>query len=174
MNSDSGSDRPFAVPPTTARVIAYVPGFQAAWFACVLGAAHELLCAGTTLAAVIFVSSLGYAARPLQELKLLAVALLIGLIWDSLMVTLGWLDFRSGFFIDGMATHWILALWALFAITVNLSLAWLKSRLPVAALMGAIAGPLAFWGGARLGAVALLEPLPAFLARRFNGIAARG
>ncbi len=174
MNSVSGSDRPFAFAPTTERVIAYVLGFQAAWFACVLGAAHELPWAGTTLAAAIFVSSIGYAARPLQELKLLAVAPLIGLIWDSLLVTLGWLDFRSGFFIDGMALHWILALWALFAITINLSLAWLKSRLPVAALMGAIAGPLAFWGGARLGAVALLEPLPAFMTRRFGGIAAQG
>jgi hypothetical protein len=106
------------------------------------------------------------------------------------LVALHWLDFRSGYLIDGMAPHLILALWALFAITLNLSLAWLKSRLPVAVLIGAIAGPLAYWGGARLGAVVFLEPLPAMialslgwalftpllalLARRFDGIAAQG
>ena len=190
MNSASVSDRALAVAPSTARVIVNFLAFQAGWFACVLGAAHDLPWAGTSLAAAIVAAHIGYAARPPQELKLVAVALLIGVLWDSLLVNLGWLDFRSGFLIDGMAPHWILALWALFAITLNLSLAWLKSRLPVAVLLGAIAGPLAYWGGSRLGAVTIPEPLPAMialslgwalftpllalLARRFNGIAARG
>ena len=92
------------------------------------------------------------------------MALLIGIVWDSALVMLGWLDFSSGFFIAGVAPYWILALWALFAITLRHSLAWLQARLLTAAVVGAIAGPLAYWGGLRLGAVILVEPLQALVA----------
>ena len=71
MNSVSVSDRPFVSAPTTARMIVSVLGIQAGWFAGVLGAAHGLLWAGTTLAAAIVVLNIGHAARPLQELILL-------------------------------------------------------------------------------------------------------
>ena len=175
-----------AAVPTTARVVANFLAFQIGWFSCVLGAAHDLPWAGTAVAAAIVAAHIGSAARPLQELKLVAIALLIGTAWDSALVTLGWLDFRSGFFIEGMAPHWILALWALFAMTLNVSLAWMKTHLTAAVVLGAIAGPLAYWGGVRLGAVSFVEPMPAVvalsigwalftpllavLARRYDGI----
>ena len=153
-----------AATPGTARVIANFAAFQSGWFACVLGAAHDLAWAGTIAATAIVTAHIVCAARPLPELKLVAIALSIGVVWDSALVALGWLDFKSGFLIDGMAPHWILALWALFAMTLNLSLAWLKERLLVAAVVGAVAGPLAYWGGARLGAVVLADPVPALIA----------
>ena len=153
-----------AAVPTTARVVANFLAFQIGWFSCVLGAAHDLPWAGTAVAAAIVAAHIGSAARPLQELKLVAIALLIGTAWDSALVTLGWLDFSSGFFIAGVAPYWILALWALFAITLRHSLAWLQTRLLTAAVVGAIAGPLAYWGGLRLGAVILVEPLHALVA----------
>jgi hypothetical protein len=172
--------------PGTARVIANFAAFQVGWFSCVLGAAHDLPWAGTAVAAAIVAAYIGFAARPLQELKLVAIALLIGAVWDSALVALGWLDFKSGFLIDGMAPHWILALWALFAMTLNVSLAWMKAHLMAAVVLGAIAGPLAYWGGVRLGAVSFVEPLRAVvalsigwalfmpllavLARRYDGI----
>lgn len=177
-----------AAAPATARVLANFAAFQIGWFACVLGAAHDLPWAGTAVAAAIVAAHIGSAARPLQELKLVGIALLIGAVWDSALVMLGWLDFKSGFLVAGMAPHWILALWALFAITLNVSLAWLKARLAAAVLLGAVAGPLAYWGGVRLGAVSFVEPLPALialsigwalftpllvlLARRYDGIRA--
>jgi len=73
----------------------------------------------------------------------------------------------------------------LFATTLNLSLAWLKRRVVLAAVLGAIGGPLAYAGGAELGALAfvhettgllaigagwaLLTPLLVLLARRLDG-----
>ena len=126
---------PVAQAPTTARVVVNFVVFQAGWFACVLGAAHGLAWAGTLAAGVIVAAHVFFAVRPRAELKLVATALLIGVVWDSALVALGWLNYPAGFFIDGLAPHWILALWALFAITLNYSLGWLKSKLVVAALL---------------------------------------
>ena len=167
------------------RVVVNFVAFQAGWFACVLGAAHGRPAAGTLIAAILVAGHVMFSPRPAQELKLIGVALGIGLLWDSALVTLGWIDFTSGFVVAGLAPHWILALWALFAMTLNVSLGWLKKRLGVAALLGAISGPLAYWGGVRLGAVTFVNPLLAvialsagwaaitpalaFLARRFDG-----
>ena len=59
---------------------------------------------------------------------------------------------------------WMIALWANFATTLNLSLAGLQTRPGLAALLGLIGGPLAYWGGAGLGAMTFVAPLPAFIA----------
>lgn len=150
--------------PTTARVVVNFVVFQAGWFACVLGAAHGLAWAGTLAAAVIVTAHVVFALRPRAELKLVAIALLIGALWDSALVYFGWLAYPAGSFIAGCAPHWILALWALFAITLNYSLGWLKGRPLVATMLGAVAGPLAYRGAAALGAVQFIESLPAFVA----------
>ena len=80
------------------------------------------------------------------------------------MLATGVLQFHTGAFIAGVAPHWILALWALFATTLNVSLSWLRGRWLLAAVLGAIAGPLSYWGGAKLGALVLVQPLPAVVA----------
>lgn len=179
-----------SAPLGSRRVVANFVAFQIGWFVCVLGAAHHLPWVGTGLAVVIVATHICLATRPLEELKLIASAILIGLVWDSTLITVGWLDFNSGFLIQGMAPHWIVGLWALFAMTLNVSLAWLKTRLVAAVVLGAIAGPLAYWGGVRLGAVDFVQPLHvvialslgwaffipllARLARHYNGICAKG
>jgi hypothetical protein len=150
--------------PAGARAALNFAVFQTGWWACVLGAAHDRAAAGSLFAVLVVAAHVALVARPLCELKLVAIALLIGVVWDSALLMSGWLDFRSGFFLPGMAPHWILALWALLAITLNHSLAWLQGRLAVAALLGAIAGPMAYWGGVQLGAVVFIEPLYALLA----------
>jgi hypothetical protein len=160
--------------------------FQLGWFACVVGAARGWPLTGTAIAAAIVSWHIVRAARPVQELKLVLAALLIGALWDSSLVALGWIDFSSGTLLVGLAPPWILALWALFATTLNLSLRWLRQRWLLAALLGAVAGPLSYWAGARLGAVQFVAPWPALtalslgwavmtpllarLARRFDGI----
>lgn len=58
---------------------------------------------------------------------------------------------------------WMIALWANFATTLNLSLAGLQSRPGLAALLGLVGGPLAYWGGAGLGAMTFVAPLPALI-----------
>jgi Protein of unknown function (DUF2878) len=55
-------------------------------------------------------------------------------------------------------------MWVLFASTLNVSLRWLRGRWTLAALLGAMAGPLAYYGGAKLGGVVISEPVLAFTA----------
>jgi hypothetical protein len=163
--------------------------FQFGWFACVWGGANELPALGAVAVAVIVAIHLLYTAhRPIPELCLILLAGLIGVAWDSALVALGWLSYPSGNFASGFAPYWIIAMWMLFATTLNVSLGWLKQRALLGVLMGAIGGPLAYYAGFKLGGVefntmalglgaqaagwAILMPLLSLLAQRFNGMQA--
>jgi len=171
--------------PSTIPILVNFVAFQVGWFACVLGAAHGLPWAGTGAALAIVAWHLARAARPRAELALVLIAAGIGALWDSALSALGWIRFPNGVLIEGTAPHWIVAMWMLFATTLNVSLGGLGRNLPLAAAFGALGGPLAYLGGAKLGALtfvaqdaalvalalgwAMLTPLLLLLARRFDG-----
>jgi hypothetical protein len=138
--------------------------FQLGWFACVLGGANQLPWLGTLVAVLIVYWHLNHAQQPGREFALLAVVGVMGALWDSLLVAIGWLDYPSGTLLSNTAPHWIVAMWVLFASTLNVSLRWLRGRWMLAMLLGAVAGPLAYYAGAGLGGVVITEPLPAFTA----------
>lgn len=135
--------------------------FQLGWFAAVLGAAGDLPWIGVLAAAAIAAVHLARAARPLPELALLALAVVAGAGFDTLIVQAGWLRFDNGMLVAGTAPVWMVALWANFATTLNVSMRLLRSRLLVAALFGAIGAPLAYYAGGKLGAVEFIATGPA-------------
>jgi hypothetical protein len=110
-----------------------------------------------------------------------------GAAFETLLVQSGWLRFGSGMLVAGTAPYWMVALWAVFATTLNVSMRWLRERPALAALLGAIGGPAAYWSGARFGAMelaaagaalaaiaagwAILTPLLLGAARRLDGYA---
>jgi hypothetical protein len=49
-------------------------------------------------------------------------------------------------------------------IITDKALDWLKNRWLASVVLGAAAGPLSYWAGARLGALELIDPVPALLA----------
>ena len=138
--------------------------FQLGWFACVLGGANQLPWLGTLVAVLIVSWHLNQAPHPGREFALLAAVGALGALWDSLLVAVGWLDYPSGTLLSNTAPHWIVAMWVLFASTLNVSLRWLRGRWMLAMLLGAVAGPLAYYAGAELGGVVITEPLLAFTA----------
>jgi len=140
-----------------------IVGFQVGWFAAVLGGANALPWVGTGAALVIVVLHLASAKHPRSELQLVAVAALIGLAWESALVSFGVTSYPSGILVSGMAPHWIVAMWLLFATTINVSLRWLRNRAWLAALSGSVSGPLAFYAGHRLGGVEFAQPAVAML-----------
>lgn len=162
--------------------------FQLAWFACVLGAAQGLSWAGPLAVAVLVAWHLRRAAWWRREVALLLFAALIGLSFDSLLSALEWVQYRGAAPVPEAAPYWIVSLWVAYATTLNVSLSWLKGRLPLAVAFGAVGGPLAYLGGARLGALALtgewavpalafgwavLTPLLVVLAQHFDGFPGR-
>jgi hypothetical protein len=129
--------------------------FQAGWFACVLGAAQGLPWIGAIIAVLVIGWHLARAADPRREVALIAAAGVLGLVFETLLVQSGWVRFDSGMLVAGVAPYWMVALWAIFATTLNVSLRVLRSRLGLAAALGAVGGPAAYYGGAQLGALEL-------------------
>jgi len=134
---------------------------QAGWSACVIGAANGVAWMGVALVIALISVHLRRAAQPVNEAKLIASVVVIGGTWESIVVSLGLLAYPTSTQIYGLAPLWLLALWGLFAAQVNTTYTWLKPRIALASLLGAIAGPLSFHGGAALGALQFAKPWPA-------------
>jgi hypothetical protein len=132
-------------------------GFQIGWFACVLGAANDKELLGMIIALGIVIYHVVAQADPINELKLVLVAVVIGLFWETWVLSLSILRYPSHPEALFWAPAWLIMMWALFATTINLSMGWLKGRWVLALFMGAVFGPLAFIGGEKLGAVVFLD-----------------
>ena len=134
-------------------IIVNVAVFQIGWLCCVLAGANHFPWLGTLTALLIVAWHVSHAPWPRNELLLILSAGIIGAIWDSLLVYAGWLQYPSGTLIEGTAPHWIIAMWLLFATTLNVSLRWLRGRPFLAAALGALAGSAAYYAGYKLGGV---------------------
>ena len=126
--------------------------FQTVWWACVAGTGRgwELpaVLYGATLACVHLV----YTERRLQELKLAASVVLMGIVVDSTLQYFSIIDFH-GWALGPLSPYWLWLLWAWFAMTLNSSLAFLKSTpWMVSALAGLLLGPINYYAGAAMGA----------------------
>ena len=143
--------------PSTAKVIVNLFAYQVAWFACVLGAANDMPWLGTMVCLAIVAVHL-LSEQSLAAIKLVLACAILGLALDSVLAASGVARFASGTFTQGLAPHWMVALWMAFATTLNVSLQWLMRRPSWAMAVGLVGGPLAYLAGARLGAMQI-EPL---------------
>jgi hypothetical protein len=137
--------------------------FQVGWFSSVLGAAKHMPWIGPLVVIAIAAFHLRQARRPDLEAGLIVSCGVIGLFFDSLLVSLGWVAYPSGYFNTSFAPYWIVTMWMLFATTLNLSMGWLKGRPSLAALLGAVAGPLSYLGGQKLGGMQFVEQTNALI-----------
>ena len=164
--------------------------FQIAWFACVLGAARDMPWLGVYVTIGIVSWHLYQAKSAKPEIILLLIALLIGAAFDQLMHSTHLLTYQAHGWSNNLVPVWILALWAGFVTALNVSLRWMKDiksqvKWLVMILFGAIGGPLAYMGAAKLGAVtlnsvptsplvlglgwAIITPLLVFLSQKYDG-----
>jgi hypothetical protein len=129
--------------------------FQAGWFACVLGAAHGYPWAGAATGAALAAAWIAQTPRPAAESGLAAAGIAAGACLDSALAATGLVKFAGAVPLPWLAPVWILALWMLFATTLNASLRWLRGRSLLACGLGALGGPASYWAGERLGALRL-------------------
>ncbi|MEL6366717.1 MAG: DUF2878 domain-containing protein [Pseudomonadota bacterium] len=128
--------------------------FKAGWLACVLGAANGMPWLGPLAVLVVAAEHLRSAKAPLEELKLLGLAAAIGTVWESVLVVTNLLDYGTS---SNLAPYWIIAMWVLFATTLNIGMNWLKRHWIIAMIAGGVGGPLAFFSGSKAGAVTFVE-----------------
>ncbi|AVP97688.1 DUF2878 domain-containing protein [Ahniella affigens] len=127
--------------------------FQALWFSAVLGAAKGLWWPALPVLGVLIAFTWRYSPTRAQDFRLLGVAVALGMIIETGFAQTGWIRYAAALPSTELAPVWILLMWAGFALTINHSLAPLMRTRWLALLSGAVFGPLAYFGAARLGAV---------------------
>jgi len=137
--------------------------FKIGWISAVFGGASGMALLGTAIVFIAIGVHLFVVAEPSRELTLILLVGLIGLCSDSILVAAGWLTYSSGTVVAGLPPYWIVAMWMLFATTLNVSFRWLRSRLFLAAAIGAISGPASYYAGSKIGAVELTSFMPAVI-----------
>jgi hypothetical protein len=125
-----------------------IVGFQLVWLACVSGAGNGLIWAGPAVALMFSVMMLRYGGKAADDLRLLAIAVLLGFALDSAFAASDWLRYANSWPWRHASPVWIWAMWAGFALTLNHSLAFLRDRPWLAAGFGLLGGPVAYWAAA--------------------------
>lgn len=127
--------------------------FQVGWWGVVLSAAHGHPGWGLALVAALLGGHLRWVRPRRSEVLLIALVSLIGFALEGLILASGWVGYGLGGSSSDLAPLWMVALWANFATTLNVSLRFLRGHPWLAAALGGLGGPLAYWGGAGLGAM---------------------
>ena len=130
-------------------------GLQGGWLACARGAAEGWPWFGPLVVAIYMAIHLRWlAADWRKEAGFITAVCLLGFGVDGVMSGTNFLAYASPSAWPWLAPVWIVGMWALFASAFNHSLGWLRGRLGLAFVLGAVFGPLSYAAGARLGGVA--------------------
>ena len=143
----------------TASKIINVLLYQLGWFSCLLGAAWGYPLSGAFIALLLMAGHLVLAESRKSELYLMLFACLLGVVIDTLQQAAGVFTFKTDPAWPLWLPLWIFVIWAQFATLFHYGLYWLLGRYLLSAFLGCIGGPLAYWGGVRLGAAQFDENL---------------
>jgi hypothetical protein len=129
--------------------------FQIGWFSAVLGAGHGMLWVGLAVISGVLLFNLIIAADWKHELALATGAACTGFAVDTALTAADVFTPVPFLMPPPFSPLWMVALWVNQATTLNSCLVWLRGRYFAGALFGAIGGPLAYLGGAKLGAASI-------------------
>jgi hypothetical protein len=125
--------------------------FYVAWLLCVTGGNYFAIVTCIVALAI----HLRFISGEVSELLLIIQVALLGILVDTLFIVTG---VMTG---EGVATFpplWLMSLWLIFATTLNHCLRWFQNQMPLAVIVGAVAGPLSYLAGTRMTAVEFGEP----------------
>ena len=145
-------------------MLANIAVFQAAWLLSVIGGAQQMPWLGPIAALIALALHLRAARKPFEEVLLVLSCALIGAGFDSILVAAGWVTYKAGLFSEYFAPYWIITMWMLFAMTLNVSMRWLRGKPKLAALLGFYGGPASYIAGQALGGIVLVNQFAALAA----------
>ena len=129
-------------------------GFQICWWICVIFSTTNYSYVGPLAMLLYIVLHLLYITDERKELWLVFLVALIGTIFDSIFILIGFFNYSSSFgLFMYLAPLWITAMWAGFATTLNHSLSWINKNYYLAFLMGFIFGPISYLTGRNFEAI---------------------
>jgi hypothetical protein len=142
-----------------ALIVVNLLAYDLCWAALMFGAGRAWWPGAVALTAASVAGQLAVSPVRRREAMVVLGGALVGVSSDALGVWAGVFAYNAGMGVE----FWIVffALWANFGTVLRPSLSWMWDRLWMAALLGAGGGPLAYWLGAKIGAISLGES-PAF------------
>jgi hypothetical protein len=125
--------------------------FQAVWFLCIFGAAHQFELIAVLISAGIIAWALLASEHRAHDYRIILVGAVLGIVIDSVLVSLNLITFTTAYW-TGASPFWMTPIWIALVLTLQSSMSWLSGRYLLAGLLGAISGPFAYWAGVRMGA----------------------
>lgn len=123
------------------------------WFACVLGAANNLLWPGFLALSVLLVINIYNRSLKRIDLKIVLFSLMAGLIIDGLLHAQGMIRYEHKILDSAfLPPIWILILWVGFGATVRTGMQWLLAQPKLGAVIMLIGAPLSYFSAEKLGA----------------------
>ena len=126
-------------------------GHQAAWWVCVLGSGWVR---PSAMGVFVLVHLWFTRTQWQRELKVIGWATALGLSADTLLVLTGAIEFDGALRL-GVVPLWMVSLWTGFGATLLHSQRALVTSRRLALAVGVFGGPAAYWGGERLGCLAI-------------------
>tara|TARA_B100001996_G_scaffold378147_1_gene361827 strand:- start:1068 stop:1604 length:537 start_codon:yes stop_codon:yes gene_type:complete len=138
-------------------IINYV-GFTIVWFSCVYsGAEEDPIIALIPTFIFLFLHLLFVTDHLKEEIQLIVIAIIFGLIVDSSFSLLGFVEYKGTLdFAPRLAPPWIVCMWAGFTAQINHVMKFLIGRYALIFFYGLLA-PLAYIGGESIGAAVVTD-----------------
>lgn len=143
-------------------IIFNLVAFDVCWTLAMLGASRSWWWCGPLVIAASLAIQLRASPSPRREAAIIFAGALVGTLLDWTAVALGLFSH------EGRSTAAFLviffSLWLNFGTTLRPALRWMWRRPALAAALGGVGGPMAYWLGARLGAISITQPMALTLA----------
>lgn len=144
--------------PGTVDVIVNVIAFQMAWLVLVLGAANGLPFVGLVMALGTITLHLLRSPRAVPEAKLLLAAVTVGTVIETAILATGSVSYAAPALVSWLPPLWLVMLWPAFATLLNVTFRRFRSWVVAAVVFGFAFAPLAYYAGAKLGAMTMPDP----------------
>lgn len=137
------------------KTILIIVGFQIVWFACAFGAAKEMNFL-PLIAGVVFVLGVMLSTDDKKSLiQLILKGTLLGFVVDTVLLQHHFIQFKSlnPAPFNLYQPWWMMILWIAFTSSFSASFKWLEHQYLLAAVLGGVFGPIAYYSGSQLGAI---------------------
>lgn len=129
--------------------------FNICWFGTAYGVRQSMPELGPTVAVMVLLIHCLIILPSWREGLFIVIAGTTGYSVDSVLTVLGILTFETS---GTLAPVWLLFQWFVFASLFHVSLTWLRNRYQLAALLGALGGPMTYYSAGGLNVLSLGSP----------------
>lgn len=130
------------------------------WWASALGAAAGRFEPGVVVGLIVVAIQIAAARHRGATIFAVLVAGVLGVMLETAVIAAGLVQYGASSPAIGLAPVWLIALWLVFGTFIEATIRMFGSRPRLwSALAAAVLAPPTYWGGMRLGALTLAEPI---------------